>query len=157
MITQLIPGDIARQWPSIGKRLLYEPVKDEARRSSLVLSALLSGKMQLWEASTETGEVFSRFITYVGTNPLLSAKCLHFITLIIEKQVGIEVWRKAFEEFSVIAKGLDCSYIMGGTDNKVMARIVRSLGGSISYSVMIDLENRVDLDISKEDMKEILV
>ena len=142
MLTKLLPEQISKLWDIIKYAIENSgPITDNEQpgRMNRILSAALSGKMDIW-ASYVKGEV-NKFEGIVVTDTIYD-DATGIKNLLIYSIYGYvdKVDRKSYvvglSALAKYAKSLKCTNIVAYTQDPGVVALVKHLGGDTSYTIL---------------------
>jgi hypothetical protein len=138
MITKLLPEQISIFWPII-KYAVEEslpPITGEhLDKMNRMLSAMLSGKLEVWAVYTKEDNKFeailvTQFLYDEASNTKnLLLYCLYGYTII-----NLSSWNDSLEFISKYAKANGCHSLVAYSANQDLIKIVKSLGANTAYT-----------------------
>lgn len=139
MLLQLLPDNIARQWPVIAESIKasmppFAPSLTSEQLAGALQRALV-GDLQVWVMCEETSagvSIDAIGTTLVSVDQISKEQCLLIYSLTGFGLISEEKWRGAWETLRQYAREIGCSKVMGFTDNPTILHVVDMLGGQTS-------------------------
>ena len=140
MLTKLMPDQISTFWDII-KYAIEESippiVSKNPNRMNNILASLLCGKAQCW-ASYVRNENENRFegivITKILYEDISDTKNFLIYCLYGYENVDKESWSNGFKSLVKYAISKGCSQIIGYSDEPLIFKVVKHLGGEAKYT-----------------------
>ncbi len=138
MITKFLPEQISKFWPII-KYAVEEslpPITGEhPDKMNRMLSAMLSGKVEVWASYTKDDNKFEAIlVTQFLYDDASNTKNLLLYCLYGYTNISLSSYRDALVFISKYAKSKGCHSLVAYSSNKDLVKFVSVLGANIDYT-----------------------
>lgn len=138
MLTRLLPDQISNFWPIIKyavEESLPPIVGDHPDKMNRILSAMLSGKLEVWVSYKAEDRKFEAIlVTQILYDEASNMKNLLLYCLYGYDLIDKESWIEGWKAISKYAKSKGCSQVMAYSADQDIVKLAKSFGGDTSYT-----------------------
>ena len=140
MLTKLLPDQISKFWDIIKyaiEQSIPPNVGEHPDKSNRILSAALSGKVDVWasyDKSTEVNRFEGLMLTKILYDDVVDMKNLLIYSVYGYETISEDSWKNGLRTILKYAAGNNCSLVVAYTDVPKIVEVVNSLGGDTSFT-----------------------
>lgn len=138
MLTKLLPDQISKFWPIIKYAIeesLPPVVGEHPDKMNRILSACLSGKLEVWASYKRAESKFEAIvITQILYDDASSIYNLLIYCLYGYSTVSSESWTEGYIALTKYAKSKKCQSIVAYTANPFIVEMAKKYGGDTDYT-----------------------
>jgi len=150
MLTRLLPEQISKFWDIIKYAIecsLPPTAGEHPDKMNRILSAALSGKIEVWASYTK-GEEGNKFegimVTRILYDDASNTKNLLIYCLYGYGRIDRSSWSHGLKIIAKYAKSKNCARIIAYTNSPYIVELVRRLGGEANYTfISFDIDKIV--------------
>jgi len=148
MLTRLLPDQIAKFWPIIKyavEESLPPIVGEHPDKMNRMLSAMLSGKLEVWASYKKPNNKFEAIVvTQFLYDEASNTRNFLLYCLYGYEQIDSASWTEGWIALAKYAKAKGCHSIMAYTANAHLIDLAKLYGGNTDYTfISLDLDRLI--------------